>query len=167
MCDSRYIPAGIKRAVLVESGHRCAIPTCRASTIEIHHIEPYAKIKTHECSNLIALCPTCHTRVHSGDIDKKSIKLYKQKIQFLSDRYTKFEMNVLDYLKNNSKLIINGYIQVKNLLDNNLIRNANTIAFFTYDDGTNEVTEFVTVLTEQGKKFVQDWISTENTNLTY
>ena len=34
------IPADIKRKVLVEAGHRCAIPTCRYIEVEIHHIAP-------------------------------------------------------------------------------------------------------------------------------
>lgn len=72
------IPAELKRQVLVEAGHRCAIHTCKQTTTEIHHIIPYEKCKKHEFNNLIALCPNCHTRVHNGEIDTKSLKIYKQ-----------------------------------------------------------------------------------------
>lgn len=97
------IPLELKRKILVEAGHRCAIPTCRFPTTEIAHIEPYSKVHKHEYHNLIALCPNCHTRYDNREIDKKSMYIYKKKIAFLSDRYSKFELNVLDYLGRRSK----------------------------------------------------------------
>lgn len=71
------IPMEIQRAVLIEAGHKCAIPSCKHPRVEIHHIIPWAKCKKHEYHNLIALCPNCHTRVHDGDIDRKSLIKYK------------------------------------------------------------------------------------------
>src|SRR4051812_13216058 len=35
------LPADVKRAILVEAGHRCAIPTCGAATTEVAHIVPW------------------------------------------------------------------------------------------------------------------------------
>jgi hypothetical protein len=34
-------------------------------------------VKEHKFENLIALCPTCHTRYDHGEIDRKSMRLYK------------------------------------------------------------------------------------------
>jgi len=45
------IPAEVKRAVLVEAGHRCAIPTCRATTTEIAHIVPWAETQDNSFEN--------------------------------------------------------------------------------------------------------------------
>src|SRR5450830_1420091 len=67
------IPAEIRRAVLVEAGHRCAIPRCDQTELDIHHIVPWETCRKHEYSNLIALCPLCHRRVHNGDIDRKAL----------------------------------------------------------------------------------------------
>jgi hypothetical protein len=67
----------IQRAVLIEAGHQCAIPACRHPRVEIHHITPWANCKKHEYHNLIALCPNCHSRVHNGEIDRKSLIKYK------------------------------------------------------------------------------------------
>ncbi len=67
------VPAAMKRAVLIEAGHRCAIPTCRQTPVEIAHIEPWSTVKSHAVENLIALCPTCHTRYDNGDIDRISM----------------------------------------------------------------------------------------------
>lgn len=76
--SKRHIPVEIRRTVLVESGHRCAIPTCRQTPVEVHHIIPWEKCKSHEVGNLIGLCPNCHTRAHKGEIDRKSLQRYKQ-----------------------------------------------------------------------------------------
>lgn len=76
----KHIPAELRRAVLVESGHRCAIPTCRQTQVEVHHIIPLEQCKSHEFLNLIALCPNCHTRSHAGEIDRKSLRIYKRRL---------------------------------------------------------------------------------------
>jgi 5-methylcytosine-specific restriction endonuclease McrA len=73
MAEKRKIPNGLARQILVEAGHRCAIPTCRNSAnLEIHHIEPFSKVKIHRSSNLIVLCPNCHAEADRGKIDKRT-----------------------------------------------------------------------------------------------
>ena len=89
------IPADIKRRVLVEAGHRCAIPTCRHIEVEVHHIIPWAKCKKHEYDNLIALCPNCHNRADQGHIDQKSLRLYKFNLRFAHDKFSQLEIDVL------------------------------------------------------------------------
>jgi hypothetical protein len=74
------IPAEIRRAVLCEAGHRCAIPTCRHPEIDLHHIVPWEQRKSHDFENLVALCPNCHRRAHAGEIDRKSLRWYKSQL---------------------------------------------------------------------------------------
>jgi hypothetical protein len=94
-----YIPAKVKRAVLVEAGHRCAISTCRATTTEIAHIVPWAKSKNNSFENLIALCPSCHTRFdQKKEIDEKSIRMYKQNLSILNNRYGEIERRLFESL---------------------------------------------------------------------
>ena len=71
------IPAEIKRKVLVEAGHRCVIPHCASAEIDVHHIIPWETCQDHSPDNLIALCPNCHRRAHKGEIDRKSLIIYK------------------------------------------------------------------------------------------
>ena len=93
------VPTDIKRAVLVEAGHRCAIPTCRATTTEIAHIVPWAESNDNSFENLIALCPNCHTRFdQKKEIDKISIKMYKQNLGILNNRYGEFERRLFEIL---------------------------------------------------------------------
>lgn len=80
------IPAAIRRQVLVEAGHRCAIPTCRnSSNIDLHHIVPWEKCMEHKADNLIALCPNCHRLAHDNSIDRQSLFKYKEVCQKLSN----------------------------------------------------------------------------------
>lgn len=89
------IPADIKRRVLVEAGHRCAIPTCRYIEVELHHIVPWAKCQAHEYDNLIALCANCHRRADRGEIDRKALRLYKLNLRFAHDKFSQIEMDIL------------------------------------------------------------------------
>jgi hypothetical protein len=94
------IPADIRRRVLVEAGHRCAIPTCRYIEVDVHHIIPWAQCHAHEYDNLIALCSNCHRRADRGDIDRKSLRLYKFNLRFAHDKFSQLEMDVLFQLAN-------------------------------------------------------------------
>ncbi|MEU7239025.1 HNH endonuclease signature motif containing protein [Streptomyces sparsogenes] len=87
----------MQRQVLIEAGHRCAIPTCRTTPVELAHITPYAKVKEHRFENLIALCPTCHTRFDRGEIDSKSMRQYKLNLGLLSGRYGPLELQALQW----------------------------------------------------------------------
>lgn len=92
------IPAEIKRAVLVEAGHRCAIPRCGQTELDFHHIVPWETCKKHEYLNLIALCPICHRRAHNGEIDRKSLFLYKESlsINFLRNDIDSFTAPIIE-----------------------------------------------------------------------
>jgi len=93
------ISAEVKRAVLVEAGHRCAIPTCRATTTEIAHIVPWAESRDNLFENLIALCPNCHTRFdQKKEIDRPAIKMYKHNLGILNNRYGEFERRLFEVL---------------------------------------------------------------------
>jgi hypothetical protein len=82
----------------VEAGHRCAIPTCRATSgLEIHHIEDFAKVQTHEFENLILLCAICHSRATKREIDITSMRTYKANLSLIFGRYGDLEHRVLEY----------------------------------------------------------------------
>ena len=95
------IPTALKRQVLVEAGHRCAIPTCRQTPVELAHIVPWATCKEHAFDNLIALCPTCHTRFDRGEIDRKAMLNYKHNLGVINSRYGDFEQRVMRVFADN------------------------------------------------------------------
>jgi hypothetical protein len=80
--------------VLVEAGHRCAIPTCRHPTTEIAHIVPESQSHDDSFANLIALCPKCQKK----EIDAQSIRMYKHNLEILNSRYSDFERRVFDQI---------------------------------------------------------------------
>jgi hypothetical protein len=104
------IPADVKRAVLVEAGHRCAIPTCRATTTEIAHIVPWADTQDNSFENLIALCPNCHTRFdQKKEIDRLAVKMYKHNLGILNNRYGEFERRLFELLaKSGERVFVLG-----------------------------------------------------------
>jgi len=157
------IPEPLRRKILVEAGHRCAIPTCRFPTVEIAHIIPYGQVKTHEYENLIALCPNCHDRADKGEIDRKSLRIYKRILQRLTDRYERFELNVLNELISKRTVVMAGnmVLLIKNLLDEGLV---------SLTSG-GVIAEGIPInvhvlLTDKGQEFVEEWISA-NEGLTY
>lgn len=94
----RHVPEPLRRRVLVEAGHRCAVPTCRGtSALEIHHIVDWAKVKEHRFENLICLCAVCHHRATIGEIDRLAMLQYKANLGVVNGRYGDFERRVLEY----------------------------------------------------------------------
>jgi hypothetical protein len=95
MSERPDIPKELEREVLMEAGHRCAIPTCLHPTTEVAHIVPWATVKKHAFDNLIALCPNCHTRYDNKQIDRKSMLQYKANLSILRGRYGDIEQRVM------------------------------------------------------------------------
>lgn len=168
--NGRYIPVEIRRADLMEAGHACEIPTCQFPATEFAHIEPYAKIKRHDVANIVALCPNHH---HLFDqkkaIDRKAIKLYKLKLQFLNRRYTKYELRILALLADEAAVVASGEIETMALIKDGLIVNAKTFEtqsiVITNNSSGEKVFEdvffqsFAARLTEKGCEFIDTWKS--------
>ena len=130
------IPADLERQVLVESGHRCAIHSCQQVPVEIAHIVPWSRCHAHEFPNLIALCPTCHTRYDKGQIDRKSMLTYKRNALLQSRRYSDLEKRLLRALatKNVSEIWLLGALAI---LVSELVADG-----FLIDSGESRPTDF-------------------------
>ena len=123
----RYIRADIRRQVLLESGHACAIPTCQFPATEFAHIDPFAEVGKHEAGNIIALCPNHHALYdQKNTIDRKAMRAYKLKLQFLNRRHTRYEMRLLTLFAAKPYVLASGEIEVMGLLHEGLIENAHT-----------------------------------------
>lgn len=78
----------LRRHILMEARHRCVV--CGTASVEVHHIVPYSECRTHEYSNLVALCPNCHSFAHDGKIDRTALINYKARaILFLAPEICK------------------------------------------------------------------------------
>lgn len=168
--QGRHIPAHIQRAVLLESGHACVIPTCQFSATEFAHIVPFAQVKKHDVANIVALCPNHH---HLFDqkkaIDRKAMKSYKLKLQFLNKRYTKYELRLMTVLAEKPAVLASGEIETMGLLKDGLIENACTFSTQSIMITNNEtgqkvwedqfVCSFSARLTSKGREFINVWKS--------
>lgn len=86
----------MKRRLFEEAGYRCAIPTCKGTAaLEMAHIEPWSKVRSHDFENMIVLCAVDHTRFDRGDIPIQSIRAYKANLSLLSNRYNDTEQRIL------------------------------------------------------------------------
>lgn len=178
------IPTDLRRSVLVEAGHRCAIPTCRQTPVEIAHITPWAKVRNHTFDNLIALCPTCHTRYDNKEIDRKSMLQYKANLEILNHRYTDLERQLL-------KAFVRKWQEIRNYLPSFCLedvaraRGAGAVRIYAdmwwaltnlLDDGIIEFREDkrpelglqeevrnakVVILTDKGVEFLTHWIKAQ------
>lgn len=167
MDNRQPIPTALKRKVLVEAGHRCAIPTCRQTPVEIAHIVPWAICQKHEFDNLIALCPTCHTRYDKGEIDRKSMQAYKHNLSVLNSRYGDLEKRVLLHFARNPSdkqitlPILNGATDIFLMY---LIQDQMIIALPEQRPILMSASGRVTMpyeLTNKGREFIDKWLSAE------
>ena len=166
---SRDIPADIKRAVLLESGHACVIPTCQFPVTEFAHIIPFAQVKQHTVDNIVALCPNHHTLFdEKKTIDRKSMKAYKIKLRLLNQRYTKYELRLLTILDKKPAVLASGEVEAMGLLNDGLIENAFTFVTnsITIKNESEEivwedqfVSSFSASLTQKGRDFIEVWKS--------
>ena len=157
----RDIPEQLKRDVLVESGHRCAIPTCKQTPVEIAHIVPWETVKEHTFDNLIALCPNCHDRYDKKhEIDRKAMLQYKANLSIINYRYGDMERRILELFAEdpNARYVwIPGGLDILILY---LIKDAMLIESGkdsgVYMSGIPSSKEYF--LTDKGKEFIEKWV---------
>lgn len=164
MNGTRNIPAKLKRRILVEAGHRCAIPTCRSFDIDVHHIIPFSKTKKHEYKNLIALCPNCHRRSEKGEIDRQSLFRYKDNLRYVIDKYSSFEIDLLMVLAREPEkaLVIPAHTELLfwRIKEEGMVRHIETpadivaVRFEGMEDTPLKLTPDLVQITDKGKRFV-------------
>lgn len=167
MTNRPALPTQLRRDLLIESGYRCAMPHCRETEIDIHHIVDYAKGGTDTFDNLIALCPNCHRRVTNGEVDQKAIRQIKVNLSVLSHRYSELEQRFLVQAarggaKSGFAITLPGGLDLMmmNLMEDGLVhRMPDGGAKLTWSQP--EIPEFPMavfyLLTDKGAAFVQNW----------
>ena len=164
--ERAQIPRPLFRKVLIEAGHRCAIPTCRQVPVEIAHMVPWKDVHEHTFDNLIALCPTCHRRYDKGDIDRQSMCRYKANLSVLNSRYGDLERRVLQSFADQPELneitLFGGLdILLSYLIRDKLIVDTGKRDGVGFGAGPDdeEVWSHVTYqLTEEGREFIGKWV---------
>jgi len=153
------VPIGRKRMVLVEAGHRCAIPTCRHPTTEIAHIVPESQDHDDSFENLIALCPDCQKK----EIDLQSIRMYKRNLGILNSRYSDFERRVFDQIAETDRrsFIVEAGLEIPLLraVDDGLLKR---VELAPVASQRGEPTHYTYEVTDEGLDFVNRYIRGED-----
>jgi hypothetical protein len=142
--------------VLTEAGYRCAVPTCRGIlALDMHHIYQVADGGGDDPSNLIALCPTCHSLYHRGTISSEAIYAYKAMLVTISRAFDLEAVDRLLFLTPLEKdfLIVSG---------DGLLHFARLIAagLASVDLKANNNWQIVTYainISEKGKQLIEAW----------
>jgi hypothetical protein len=80
------VPETTKQVVLAEAGYKCGNPTCRVYlTLELHHIVWVKDGGSNAASNLLPLCPNCHSLHTYGKIKAHAIRMWKSALQTLNN----------------------------------------------------------------------------------
>lgn len=75
--DRPAVPLAIRRAVLFEARHHCAV-CCNPLPLEQAHVIPWSKRQEHSVENLIALCANCHSRADGEKWGRQTLREYKK-----------------------------------------------------------------------------------------
>jgi hypothetical protein len=75
----RWPPVAVRRELLVEAGHCCAICPNRVP-LQFHHMIDWAVVKHHDPRHMIAVCANCHAFCANGFIDYQAQMQYKSRL---------------------------------------------------------------------------------------
>jgi len=153
----KKISMQVVREVLTESGYKCAVPTCRnILAIDIHHMVQVSEGGANVLSNLLALCPNCHSLHHKHIISRDSIYAWKLMLVSLSRAFDTNAMDDLLFLKQTppKKLQISGdgVLKFSRLIGGGL-------AEFKLTMQNGPIVLYNVHLTQKGAQLVDAWMS--------
>jgi hypothetical protein len=152
------IPAELERALFIEAGYRCAIPTCGAvGPLTVEHIEDWARVKKHEFANMLVLCRNCHGLKGEGPrrLDRKALRQIKANLGIINGRYGEMERRVLMYLTQHPKPAIGDEFQVR------LPGGLEIMFWYLIDDGMLLPLRDMTTALLDGVPLMQDYLVTD------
>jgi HNH endonuclease len=87
MPNRPHLPERLKRAVFMEAGRRCAIPTCQRIPVDLAHIEPRKPDGSNDTfENPIALCGNCHDMYDRLHLQRELVVHKPRRLRTYPDR---------------------------------------------------------------------------------
>jgi hypothetical protein len=138
-----------------------------AHTLEIAHIVSYEESEgDNSRENLIALCPNHHTMYDvEKKIDRKAIRIIKNKLGIINGRYNDFEQRVFRHFANNPELseihlsdAVEVDILLMNAVEDGYIRKGDIIEPPT-GGFTSGYMLAIYQITREGREFIRKWLS--------
>jgi hypothetical protein len=158
------LPLKTQLILLTESGYRCAVPTCRGIlALDMHHIWEVSAGGGDDTSNLIVLCPTCHTLYHRGTYRQESIYIWKAMLVAITRAFDVEAIDRLLFLESCKKdfLVVSGdgLLQFARLIAGGLaavaLKANNNWLIITYSVN----------ISEKGRQLVRAWKEGDRTRL--
>jgi hypothetical protein len=150
--------------VHAEAGYMCANPRCqKAFILEAHHIVWVKAGGGDDISNLLALCPTCHSAHTKGMISKEAIYHWKAILVSLNHVIGREGIDLLLYiqkLKTQTMFYSSGeLLPFRRLIVSGLLEVAETQSLVTTSgSGTFTNTSHRLAITERGVMIMEAWI---------
>jgi HNH endonuclease len=136
-----------------------AVPRCmNPLAIDVHHID--GNPANNDPSNLIALCPTCHSAFHRGTYSLEAIRVWKLMLQQLNAAYDRNTINLLLMLARleesgwkNFEITGDGFLAFSPLLVSGLIK----VNIFHRPAMGRGMPYYEVTLSEQGQATMKAW----------
>ena len=163
----KNIPKSVRLEVLHESGYMCANPICRQIlTREIHHIEWVKDGGDNDASNLLPLCPNCHSLVTKGEIPEESVRQWKGLAIALNDAFGRKGIDLLLFLHSQRDSGVpmvfsgDGVLQFAQLITANLVKIGSS-SYTRGAPGLTAASSHQLALTSRGEHLVEAWSASD------
>jgi len=163
--NRKHIAPSTRDEVLRESGYMCGNPTCRhVLTLELHHMVWIKDDGGNDPTNLIALCPNCHSLHTAGHIPSSAIRHWKGILHALNHAFSRESMDLLLFLnsKDAQKMWLSGdgVLKFSGLIAAGLVKFEqqawmNTISI----PGPAPSSSHKLKLTEKGEALIAAWLA--------
>jgi HNH endonuclease len=164
--ERKKIPINVRTQILTEAGYRCAVPTCRELLLlQLHHIYQVSEHGKDEASNLIALCPTCHSYYHAGHISREAIFAYKSTLVAINRA---FDLEAIDrlmflYPLTKDSLIVSG----DGVLHFDRLIAAGLASFVPKSNNNGLLVTYAVNLSPKGKMLIEAWRSGDHLKIEH
>lgn len=168
------IPASVRDEVLREAGYMCANPRCRhILTLELHHMVWVKDSGRNEPTNLIALCPNCHSLHTNNHIPASAIQHWKGILHALNHAFNKESTDLLlflhavpdeiwysgDGLLKFAGLIAAGFVEITETISaSGMSVKRSGILGTVSTPAIAPMTSHRVQMTEKGRAFVESWM---------
>ncbi len=170
-CKRTKLSLSVRHQLLMEAGYKCGNPACRnVITLDLHHIEYVSQGGGDTPSNLLVLCPYCHSMHHAGHIPLEAIRLWKGLLVALNQAFDRQGMDLLLFLHNtnNNQLwySADGILSFAGLIGADLVVIAKTDMTFMAPNEPKKFTQtsHKLALTLRGTLLVEAWLSGNESN---
>jgi len=81
MARRKAIPKDVRNQVLVDAMHRCCLCPEHHDVTDLHHVVPISEGGPNTEENLMAVCPTCHAKIHRirNRYTLDQLRMYKER----------------------------------------------------------------------------------------